>query len=141
MTTLTRRSDNHNGWHVYFGDVRIGQIGKRSGVPTHADQWGWILGFYPGTTARLTGSAVSFEQARKQFESAWSRLAPTLSEDQFQIWRRDRDFHAWKYRMWERGCLLPTQKQDGRARCFCGEAITNADIPSHIQAAHRGIGA
>ncbi|MHC4051392.1 hypothetical protein [Bradyrhizobium sp. 25ACV] len=44
MTALTRRPDDEQGWHVYFGDVRIGQIGKRSGVPNHADQWGWIMG-------------------------------------------------------------------------------------------------
>ncbi|WP_035678395.1 hypothetical protein [Bradyrhizobium liaoningense] len=141
MTTLTRRPDTYerHSWHIYFGDIRIGQIGKRSGVPNHIDQWGWTLGFHPGTTTRQAGSAASFEEARAQFETAWARLAPTLTEEQFEIWRRDRDFTAWKYRMWGTGCQLPTQCRDGRARCFCGEIISNAEVEPHIQAAHRGI--
>ncbi|MBR0741230.1 hypothetical protein JQ581_30295 [Bradyrhizobium liaoningense] len=141
MSALTRRPDtSHHGWHVYFGDVRIGQIGKRAGVPKHIDAWGWTLGFHPGMSNRPTGGAPSFEVAREQFEAAWSRLAPTLSEEDFETWRRDRDFHAWKHRMWGTGHRLPTQTRDGRAHCFCGEAITNADIEPHIQAAHSGIG-
>ncbi len=49
-TALTRRrSDNphEESWHIYSGDVRIGTIGARAGVPVHADQWGWSIGFYP----------------------------------------------------------------------------------------------
>jgi hypothetical protein len=56
MTTLTRRPDDNEGWYVYFGDVRVGQIGRRSGVPNHADQWGWIIGFHPGPRTRLPGA-------------------------------------------------------------------------------------
>lgn len=51
MTALTRRrSDNphQKTWHIYFGDVRVGTIGTRAGVPTTADQWGWSCGFYRG---------------------------------------------------------------------------------------------
>jgi hypothetical protein len=51
MTQLTRRpiKDPHQeGWFVYYGDVRVGHIGKLAGVPTHAQQWGWSCGFYPG---------------------------------------------------------------------------------------------
>ncbi|MCK1622413.1 hypothetical protein IVA98_03970 [Bradyrhizobium sp. 160] len=143
MTALTRRPDTsqQDGWHVYFEDVRIGQIGRRAGIPNHTDAWGWTLGIHPGLRLSQAGSAASFEEARSQFESAWARLAPTLTDKQFECWRRDRDFHAWKYRMWEKGCRLPTQNQTGRSRCFCGETITNGDIETHIQAAHRGIGA
>ncbi|MFB6418989.1 hypothetical protein [Bradyrhizobium tunisiense] len=114
MPTLSRRPDgSHDGWHVYFGDVRIGQIGRRSGVPNHTDQWGWIIGFHPGTSTRLAGSAPSFEAAREQFETAWSRPAPTLTADNSEAWRRNRDFRAWKHRMWGTGCQLPTQNTDG----------------------------
>lgn len=52
MTQLTRRRDNNphqKGWDVYYGDVRIGHIGTRAGVPKDVEQWGWSLGFYPGT--------------------------------------------------------------------------------------------
>ncbi|MEY9744933.1 hypothetical protein ABIF65_004307 [Bradyrhizobium japonicum] len=47
-TALTRRrSDNphEETWHIYSGDVRIGTIGVRAGVPVHADQWAWSMGF------------------------------------------------------------------------------------------------
>jgi hypothetical protein len=35
---------------------------------------------------------------------------------------------------------MPTQRTDGRARCFCGEEITNASVEMHIHELHRGIG-
>ncbi len=141
MPTLTRRADGHHGWHVYFGDVRVGHIGKRSGVPTHEDQWGWTLGFHPGITTQLGGAAPSFEAAREGFAAAWARLAPDLTEAQFETWRQDRDLHAWKHRMWDTGCRLPTQNKDGRGRCFCGALLTIRDVERHVQDVHRNIGA
>jgi hypothetical protein len=68
MPTLTRRrSDNPHlvTWRVYCGDVHIGTIGERAGVPVGVDQWQWSCGFYPGLhpgqhrygTAELRGSA------------------------------------------------------------------------------------
>jgi len=148
MTALTRRPNDNphqEGWHIYFGDVRVGSIRMLAGVPTHGDQWGWSLGFNPGMEVGprgdYGGSAASFEEARAAFEAKWKTVEPTLTEDQFETWRRDRDFTAWKYRMWKEGCQLPTQTRSGEARCFCGASITNADIEAHIQAAHRGIGA
>ena len=30
-------------WHVYYGDVHVGTIGIRSGVPVDRDQWSWSL--------------------------------------------------------------------------------------------------
>ncbi|WLB58164.1 hypothetical protein [Bradyrhizobium japonicum] len=50
-TALTRRrADNphEETWQIYFTDVRNEAIGVRAGVPVHADQWGWSIGFYPG---------------------------------------------------------------------------------------------
>ena len=41
MPALTpRRSDNPHQvtWHVYHGDVRVGTIGKRAGVPVNVHQ-------------------------------------------------------------------------------------------------------
>jgi hypothetical protein len=41
MTELTRRrseNDQHETWHIYSADVRIGTIGIRAGVPISADQ-------------------------------------------------------------------------------------------------------
>ncbi|UFW48504.1 MULTISPECIES: hypothetical protein [Bradyrhizobium] len=70
MNTLTcGRSDNPHGetWHIYFNDVRIGTIGERAGVPVHADQWAWSVGFYPGMEpgTQRSGIASSFNAARE----------------------------------------------------------------------------
>ncbi|MCD9817679.1 hypothetical protein [Bradyrhizobium japonicum] len=145
MTALTRRlSDNEHQetWHIYSGDVRIGAIGIRTGVPTSADQWGWSLGFYPGMEPgrQRSGSSATFDEARAVFERAWLEVEPTLREDDFEAWRRDRDFHAWKDRMQAAGCRMPTQNANGWSKCFCGEPIPIA-CDDHIRTVHRGIGA
>jgi hypothetical protein len=44
--------------------------------------------------------------------------------------------HAWKEKMWETGCRLPTQERTGRSRCFCGTAIDLETTDRHILAAH-----
>jgi hypothetical protein len=57
MTGLTRRRDpdgRSECWHVYYGDVRVGTIGKRAGVPTSTH----------GLTMRLL-SAVAQWPARR----------------------------------------------------------------------------
>jgi len=53
-------------WHVYYADVHIGTIALRSGAPVDVDQWGWILGFYPGTEVGKyrDGTAQTFNLAR-----------------------------------------------------------------------------
>jgi hypothetical protein len=146
LPQLTRRrnDDPHReGWFVYYGDVRVGHIGLRAGVPNHAPQWSWTCGFYPGCDPgqHTNGTAETFEEARAGFEAAWLRLRATRTEAHFEIWRRSRDFHAWKDRMHDERLPMPTQTQNDRARCFCGAEISNTSVTKHIQAAHRGIGA
>ena len=146
MNHLIRRAhdDPHReGWFVYWGDVRVGHIGIRAGVPSHAPQWGWNCGFYPGCDPgqQVHGTAETLDQARADFETAWKKLLPTRTEAHFELWRQSRDFHAWKDRMHDERLPMPTQRTDGRSRCFCGAEITTAGVPAHIQAAHRGIGA
>ncbi len=68
-------------------------------------------------------------------------MRPTRTEAHFEMWRRQRDFTAWKYRMRDEKLPLPTQSTSGQARCFCGVEITNTSIDSHIREAHRGLGA
>lgn len=63
---------------------------------------------------------------------------PTLTEDQYEAWRRDRDFHAWKHRMWDTHCLLPTQTREDRSRCFCGVEITNDSLDDHTSSPRTG---
>jgi hypothetical protein len=136
LTSLTRRPDNdphRQGWFVYYGDVRVGHIGIRAGVPVDVDQW-----VYPGCDPgeSFNGTGETFEQARAEFEEAWGRLLPKKTEAHFEMWRRQRDHTAWKYRMFDQKCQMPTQRTDGRSRCFC----TTGSIERHIQEKHRGIG-
>ena len=92
MTELTRRRDHHadrEKWNILYGDVRIGSIGLRAGVPNHADQWEWSCGFYPGCDPgqHSSGPAGTFDLARAAFEAAWEQLLPTRTEADFQSWR------------------------------------------------------
>ncbi len=142
MPALIRRRDpegHHEVWHVYHGDVRIGWIGIRAGVPVDVDQWGWRCGFYSGVEpgGHKDGAARSFKAARAAFRKAWCELLPTLTEANFQRWRDQRDFTTWKYSMHDLGCRTPTQNPDGRSSCFRGEAISIASVDRHILAALR----
>ena len=144
MPALTRCPDRDphrsGGWFIYCGDVRVGHIGRQTGVPLTADQWGWSCGFYPGCDPgeSKAGTAASFDDARAEFQKAWDRLAPKKTEAHFELWRRQRDFTAWKDRMHDENRMhdekkpLPTQRTDGRAQCFCGTDITNALVDRHI---------
>ncbi|WP_315729836.1 hypothetical protein [Bradyrhizobium sp. SZCCHNRI2010] len=146
MPQLTRRRDKDphrpGGWFIWYGDVRVGHIGTQAGVPLNLPQWAWSCGFYPGCDPRQqsNGTAGTFEEARAGFEVAWNRLLPTLTEAHFELWRHDRDWTAWKNRMWDASCRLPTQNTNGISRCFCGAEITNSTIGRHIRETHRGIG-
>jgi hypothetical protein len=95
MPALTRRRDIEapdECWHVYYGDVRVGTIAKRVGIPFDEDPWGWACGFYPGCHPRecTDGVAVSFYQARAEFEEAWAVFLSNRTEADFQEWRRCR---------------------------------------------------
>jgi hypothetical protein len=51
MPELTRRRhrERQDCWHVYFRDVRVGTIARRTGCLVDVDQWSWQYGFYPGS--------------------------------------------------------------------------------------------
>lgn len=142
-TTLSRRRDRNaptESWHVYFGDVRVGWIGLRAGVPTHTAPWGWSCGFYPGSEPgeHRTGTGIDFEEARAGFEAAWKVFSAARTERDFERWRESRDFTAWKYAMRDANLKLPTELTGGLARCFCGEPIDDASIRDHIRSRHAG---
>ena len=69
MLELTRRHypERQDCWHVYYGDVQVGTIAIRTGVPHHEDPWGWICGFYPGSEPGeyLDGTAATSDKARR----------------------------------------------------------------------------
>jgi hypothetical protein len=132
MPELTRRRSTdarEECWHVYYGDIHVGTIALRSGAPVDVDQWGWILGFYPGTEVGeyRDGTAETFNLARADFEAAWKALLPTLADAHFQRWRDARDWTTKKYAMWERGELLPSQKPNSWMGCPCGERFDSHD--------------
>jgi hypothetical protein len=141
MPALTRRLDPRapqERWRVFYGDIQVGAIGMRSGVPIHVDQWEWSCNLHlaSGRGRGGRGIAADFSTARAAFEETWHRLLPTLTESEFQEYRHDRASHAWKRAMWAAGLPLPTQTTDDRARCVCGAIISNADVPGHVDAAH-----
>ena len=120
-----------------YGDVIVGHIGRRAGVPITAQQWSWSCGFYPGLEPgqHRSGVAKNFEDARTGFEADWHRLLPQLPETAFEECRRSRALHVWKERMWAFGCRLPTQETSSQSRCFCGEVI-GLDCEQHVYACH-----
>lgn len=141
MPALTRRLEKNRQqtcWQVFYGDVQVGVIGERAGVPTESDQWGWDCGFFPAVDRGLRAgdTAISFEKARDAFAKAWARYLPRCTEEDFDGYRRQRAWTAWKYRMQESGCKLPTQMPELRSRCYCGQDIYSATMDRHIFTAH-----
>jgi hypothetical protein len=112
MPELTRRRNLEapdECWHVLYGDVRVGTIALRTGMPHHEDPWGWACGFYPGSHPRecTNGTAETFDQARVDFEAAWRVFLSNRTEADFQAWRDQRDWTAEKYRRFDRGARMP----------------------------------
>jgi hypothetical protein len=118
--------------------VNVGTIATRAGVPVDVDQWGWDCGFYPTSHHGLQaqGTAETFEQARADFEAAWNKYLPKCSQADFDEYRRQRAWTAWKYRMGETQHRLPTQSTDGRSQRSCCETIDIAGAAAHVYAAH-----
>jgi hypothetical protein len=124
MPQLTRRrSDNPHRitWHVYYGDIRVGLIGERAGVPVDVDQWQWSCGFYPGLHPgqHRYGIGATFEEARAGFEADWDHLLPEISDGAFEEWRHQRDFTERKYAEWDRG-EFPSRIASSMMTCPCG---------------------
>jgi hypothetical protein len=83
-------------WHVYYGDVQVGGIGMRSGVPNGVDQWGWAFGFNSQRLRITKGTAPTFALARAKFEEAWQAYLPGAN---FAEHREQRAWTTWKYAM------------------------------------------
>jgi hypothetical protein len=125
MPALIRRripDARSEAWRVFYGDVPVGTIGVRSGVPVHVDQWGWSCGFSPGLNPgqHHDGSAATFERARAAFEEAWRKLLPKIPEGAFAEYRRDRAWRAEVAAARERGEKLPSEVPISMMRCVCG---------------------
>jgi hypothetical protein len=139
MTELTRRrikDSKVDVWHVYYGDVQVGSIGMRSGVPNGVDQWGWTCGFNSQRLKITEGTAPTFALARAKFEEAWQAYLPGCIDADFAEHRERRAWTTWKYAMHDAGLRLPTQVTCGRARCFCGAEIDIASMSPHVNERH-----
>ena len=125
MPELTRRRypERPDCWHVYYGDVHVGVIAKRVGIPIGEKPWVWKCGFYPGSRPRecIGGTADTFDRARADFDEAWAVFLAKHTEADFQEWRDARDWNERKRAMWARGEKLPSQKPNSMLRCPCGE--------------------
>jgi hypothetical protein len=119
-----RRSDNphQENWHIYYGDVHVGTIGERAGVPVDVDQWQWSCGFYPGLHPgqHRYGTAATFEGARAGFEADWHQLLPEIPESAFDELRHDREFRAEIRAKRARGEKLDSEIPSSIMRCICG---------------------
>jgi hypothetical protein len=67
MPALTRRRSADapdECWHVFYGDVRVGTIAIRTGMPPGEDPWQWNCGFCPGSHPRecTDGTAKTFKR-------------------------------------------------------------------------------
>jgi hypothetical protein len=112
MAKLTRRRSpgvREDCWQIYFGDVHVGTIAMRSGIPHDEDRWGWSCGFYPGSNPGecTNGSAATFDEARADFEAAWGLFLANRTEADFHEWRDHEAWTAEKYRRFDRGERIP----------------------------------
>ena len=106
MPELTRRRyrERQDCWHVYYGDVHVGTIARRVGIPPCGKPWGWICGFPGSKPAEFRdGTAATFDRARADFSIAWQRFSAERTEADYQAWRDQRDWAAEKYRRFDRG--------------------------------------
>ena len=141
MPTLTRRrvpEAPNEAWRVFYGDVPVGTISIRAGVPVDANQWGWKCSFYPGLEPgqHRDGCARNYKEARDAFEIAWRHLLPLLQSANFEAYRRAQAFHKWRHRMWNEGLRMPTQLASGQSKCFCGAAINLKNTEQHVYKKH-----
>ncbi|MGB6396098.1 MAG: hypothetical protein WBF73_10460 [Bradyrhizobium sp.] len=66
IPVLTRRRDQDRRdecWLIYFGDIYVGTLAIRSGIPHDQAPWGWRCGFYPGSEPGecTSGTGTTFE--------------------------------------------------------------------------------
>jgi hypothetical protein len=69
----------------------------------------WSCGFYPGSHPgeHQDGTAATFDEARADFEKAWTLFLSKRTEADFQAWRDQQAWTAEKYRRFARGERMP----------------------------------
>jgi hypothetical protein len=120
--------------------IGAGTITIRSGNPHDTDPWEWSCGFYPGSHPRehTNGTALTFDQARADFERAWKTFLSNRTEADLQEWRDQRDFTARKYALWDAGKRLPPNEwESGKPcsiymKCSCGEIFNSHRLEENL---------
>jgi hypothetical protein len=94
-----------------------GTIAMRNGNPHDTDPWQWSCGFYPGSHPgeHQDGTAVTFDEARADFEQAWTLFLSKRTEADFHAWRDQQAWTAEKYRRFDRGERMPSDWKPPRA--------------------------
>lgn len=126
MPQLTRRrtEERLETWTISYDGVDVGKIVELPYQPHKPSRWQWACGFYPGADPhdRTVGQAASFDEARVAFEAAWRVYLARRRPEDFEAWRRDRQFHADK----RAGRIAPAN--DGSIMlCACGETFDSHD--------------
>jgi hypothetical protein len=96
MHALTRRRDREahaESWHVYYGDVRVGTIGMRAGVPVDADQWALRLlsGHGQSPTSKRHGQHV--QGSARDISKGVAAAFADVNRSQFSGLARSARFH------------------------------------------------
>jgi hypothetical protein len=52
-------------WQIFYGDVCVGTIAKRIGIPRDQALWGWSCGFYPGSFPAIMRPALAQPLTRR----------------------------------------------------------------------------
>jgi hypothetical protein len=92
-------------------------------------------GFLSGLTPRSFPQRLRLKLRRGagRFRESLDGLSAPVLEADFDEYRRQCAWTAWKYAMQEAGLPLPSS---GQARCFCGATIDIAVTDRHINEAH-----
>jgi hypothetical protein len=125
---------------MYYGDVRVGVIALRVGIPHDEDPWGWSCGFYPGSHPGecTNGSAATFEQARSDFAEAWRLFLVNRTEVDFKDGARRGTGRRENMRCGMLASGLPPNEWEPRKpcstfmKCLCGEIFNSHRLEENL---------
>ncbi len=121
MPELTRRrtDDRFETWEIWYGDVQVGTIAQQDWDPNpeRSGVWKWSCGFYPLHRDRMfQGRRADLRNGpRRAFDAAWKVFLPKRTEAEFEASRRQKQWTANKYALWDAG--YTQQMRRGEIRC------------------------
>jgi hypothetical protein len=123
LPALTRRRypERHDCWHVYYGDVHVGTIAPRTGVPHDEDPWGWSCGFASRGMHQRIGR--NFRPGARRLRSRMARVSVEADESRFSGVARRAGLDRAQICHVAAGERLPSQKPSSLMTCPCGEVF------------------